>query len=104
MASVKLTIRSVGNNQHEVIVSGEGFFNAPVNARVGIRIKGDDPVFDETLFSTGQFTRVVDGVFVATQIVDKSKLNEDWGEDEIYALADVDGYPTIQSNVVKGRY
>jgi len=107
MPSVKLTITRVENNECLVVVSGEGFLNAQANARVGVRIKGDDQWFDETLFPfnvgfPGQVLR--DGTFTVSATVPKAKLNEDWGQDEIYALAKVDGFSELKSNVVKGYY
>ena len=88
-----------------VVVSGEGFFNS-VNKQVGARIRGEDPVFDDRLFSIGipGISRVgVDGGFTLSKTVATSELNEDWGRDEIYALVDIEdfGGGSIKSNVIK---
>lgn len=107
MPSVKLQISPAESGHYLVVVSGEGFYGAATNAKVGVRIKGDDEWFDETLFSLrlgfpGQVLR--DGGFVMSETVLDSRLDEDWGQDEIYALVNVDGFQEMKTNVVKGRY
>ena len=89
-----------------VVVGGEGFFNS-VGKKVGARIRGDDPVFDDKLFSIGGFNtdRVLPGgSFTLSNTVNGSQLNEDWGQDEIYALVDVEGSGTFKTNIVKGYF
>ncbi|HWO94080.1 MAG TPA: hypothetical protein VNL92_04890, partial [Dehalococcoidia bacterium] len=90
-----------------VVVNGEGFFES-VNRSVGARIRGDDPWFDDRLFSIGGtgIERVgPDGSFSLSRIVSGSQLNEDWGRDEIYALVDVEGLSgTFKSNTVVGHF
>jgi hypothetical protein len=107
MPSVKLQISPAESSQYLVVVSGEGFYGAPTNAKVGVRIKGDDEWFDDTLFSMrlgfpGQVLR--DGGFVMSETVPGSRLNEDWGEDEVYALVKVDGFGEMRTNTVRGRF
>ena len=77
MPSVKLQISPAESSQYLVVVSGEGFYGAPTNAKVGVRIKGDDEWFDDTLFSMrlgfpGQVLR--DGGFVMSETVPGSRL------------------------------
>lgn len=107
MASIKLQISRTETGQYLVVVSGEGFHRAAPNAKVGVRIKGDDQWFDETLFPLrlgfpGQILQ--DGTFIMSETVSGGKLNEDWGQDEIYAVANVDGFGEFKSNVVKGHF
>lgn len=105
MPNVTLFITPAENqpNHYLVVVSGEGFF-AQVDKTVGARIRGDDPWFDDKLFSivsTGIERVGRDGSFALSQIVSRATLNEDWeGRDEIYALADVGGV-AFKSNTVK---
>src|SRR6476659_7399039 len=108
MAKVKLfIIRVVDQPGHYlVVVNGEGF-NGSVGKSVAARIRGDDPWFDDYLFTIGLggFYHVSwDGTFSLSQTVPGGELNEDWGQDEIYALADVQGLGTFKSNVVTGNF
>jgi hypothetical protein len=79
-----------------------------LSQKVGARIRGDDPWFDDRLFSIGGtgIERVLpDGSFTLSKIVPGSQLNEDWGRDEIYALVDVEGLSgTFKSNTVTGHF
>lgn len=91
---------------YQVVVNGEGFFES-VNKPVGARIRGEDPFVDDRLFSIGGTGQRVlsDGSFTLSKIVPGSQLNEDWGQDEIYALVNVDGLSgTFKSNTVKGYF
>lgn len=109
MKKVKLFISPAENQpgNYLVVVNGEGFFGS-ANKKVGARIRGDDPWFDDKLFSIGGtgIERVFqDGSFSLLNIVSGSQLNEDWGRDEIYALVDVEGLSgTFKSNTVKGNF
>ena len=51
----------------------------------------------------GLSSRLVGSGFNVSKSVPKSMLNEDWGQDEIYAEASVDGFGTIRSNTIKGK-
>ncbi|MDQ1833362.1 hypothetical protein [Massilia scottii] len=90
-----------------VVVNGDGFYNS-VNKKVGGRIRGDDEWFDDTLFSVGGpgIDRVgVGGSFSLSAIVSAGQLNEDWGQDEIYAVVSVEGLSaTFRSNTIKGDF
>ena len=90
-----------------VVVHGEGFFES-VGKSVGARIRGEDEWFDDSLFSIGSIgiERVLpDGSFSLSTTVSDSKLNEDWGQDEVYALVDVKGLSgTFRSNTVTGNF
>src|SRR5438045_1564501 len=108
MPKVTLYISRAENQpgHYLVVVDGEGFYNA-VGAQVAARIRGDDPLFDNSLFSigTGGFNHVAPGgIFNLSTTVPGSKLNEDWGRDEIYAFADVAGHGTFRSNTVTGYF
>ena len=107
MPSVDLKITRNETGKYYVVVNGTGFYEARNGKPVGIKIKGDDEWYDETLFRVqGDFpARVLpDGSFVASREVSGSALNEDWGQDELYAVVSVEGYPNVKSNVVKGSY
>jgi hypothetical protein len=87
-----------------VVVNGDGFYNS-VNKKVGARIRGEDKWFDNTLFSIGGtgIERVGgDGSFSLSNTVSAGQLNEDWGEDEVYALVSVEGLSgSFRSNTIK---
>jgi hypothetical protein len=103
MRKVTLHINPTENGEYQVVVSGEGFYS-DVNAEVGVRIRGEDKWFDDKLFSFNSPypPRVLeDGTFITSKIVPGEDLNEDWGEDEIYALVKVKGQD-YKTNTVKG--
>jgi hypothetical protein len=88
-----------------VVINGEGFTGS-VGKSVGARFRGDDTFSDDSLFNiVGGFNKVgTDGRFTLSQIVPGSKLNEDWGQDEVYALVDVQGAGTFTTNTVTGSF
>ncbi|HEX9171504.1 MAG TPA: hypothetical protein VF861_02495 [Telluria sp.] len=91
---------------YNVVVNGEGFYNS-VNKSVGARIRGEDSFSDDKLFSIGGTGQRVlpGGTFVLHELVHGSKLNEDWGQDEIYALVNVEGLSgSFKTNTVTGNY
>src|SRR5262245_57445197 len=102
MPSVTLYISNTEDGQYLGVVDGQGFYFTPPNARVGVRIRGDDEWFDDPLF--GLDGRVVQGFFNVSAKVPGSVLNEDWGQDEIYAVAKVDGYGEYRSNTIRGSF
>lgn len=109
MASATLFIsRAEGQpGRYLAVINGEGFHNS-VGAEVAARVRGDDPVFDDSLFSIGVGIPnhvLPDGSFSLSTVVPGSKLNEDWGQDEIYALVDVKGFgSSVRTNTVKGHF
>ena len=109
MATVTLRISPAENRpgHYLVVVDGEGFFTS-VGKKVGARVRGDDPWFDDHLLSLGipGLSRVgIGGIFNLSDTVHRSKLNEDpEGRDEIYALVDVEGSGTFKTNQVTGRF
>lgn len=108
MKKVTLFISPAENQpgHHLVVVNGEGFFES-VGKSVGAQIRGDDPWFDDKLFSVGTFVERIlpDGGFTLSKIVPNSQLNEDWGRDEIYALVRVEGLSgSFKSNQITGYF
>jgi len=107
MPKVTLFISPAENQpgNYLVVVNGEGFFGS-AGKKVGARIRGDDEWFDDKLFSIADpFARVDSaGNFTLSISVPSSELNEDWGKDEIYALADIEGSGTFKSNTVTGSF
>jgi hypothetical protein len=90
-----------------VVVNGEGFYGAAPNAQVGIRMRGDDEWFDDSLYVfepglPGQLLH--DGSFTMSASVPSGRLNEDWGTDEVFALASVDGFGDIRSNTISRSF
>ena len=90
-----------------MVVDGEGFFGS-VGKEVGARIRGEDEWFDDRLFGidVGFIHRVGHGGdFSLSETVPGSRLNEDWGQDEIYAPVSVEGLSgTFRSNTVTGDF
>jgi hypothetical protein len=103
MKTVKLYINRDPDftEYYRVNVFGEGFYDSEGKS-VGARVRGDDEWFDDRLFSLGG-TQVLHGQFGLGNLVHKSQLNEDWGEDEIYAVVDVGG-DTFNTNTVRGKF
>jgi hypothetical protein len=96
----KLFITPAGNGNYLVVVDGHG----PANAQVGIRVRGEDTWFDDRLFSYGVPSHSgPDGAFNVATTVAGSSLNEDWGQDEVYAIADV-GNRSMRTNTIKGSF
>jgi len=101
LSEVKLYITPVENDQYLVVVNGEGFFNAE-NAEVGVRLRGEDTWFDDDLFTLrlGFPGHVLNGTFSMSAIVPGSSLDEDWGEDEVYALVSIEGAGEFKTNTI----
>ena len=98
-----LYISYAGSGYYNVVVDGH---SSAANATVGVRVKGSDEWFDDSLFSFGggySHTDPWGGFNVATR-VHGSKLDEDWGQDEIYAIVEVSGGGSVRTNTVKGYY
>jgi hypothetical protein len=108
MPEVTLTIsRNVDQpGEFLVVVDGTGFYEAE-NKVVSIRIRGSDEWYDDNLFNMADPTwppRVLQGGFNVGRSVSAGTLNEDWGEDEVYALVSVPGYGNIRSNTIKAQF
>ncbi|HEV2834165.1 MAG TPA: hypothetical protein VGW58_02550 [Pyrinomonadaceae bacterium] len=104
MKTVKLFINRDPDfrDYYRVNVFGEGFYDSE-GKTVGARVRGDDEWFDDRLFSLPSTHVIHGGVFALGNYVHKSQLNEDWGEDEIYAVVDVGG-DTFTTNTVRGNF
>lgn len=53
MPKVMLNISRAENGKYLVVVNGGGFYTAPTNAEVGVRLRGDDTWFDDNLGACG---------------------------------------------------
>lgn len=93
--------------EYQVNVDGTGIVGAE-NRPVSIRIKGSDEWYDDKLFSIPDpgfdVPRVTGGAFNIGRSVPSDTLNEDWGQDEIYALVSIDGWGKIKSNTITGKF
>ena len=109
MPEVKLYISPNQDQPGEylVVVDGTGFYEAE-NKQVSIRIKGADEWYDDKLFSIPDVgfpvPRVSGGGFNIGRSVPSNTLNEDWGQDEIYALVSIDGWGSIKTNTITGKF
>jgi hypothetical protein len=86
--SIKLTIEKDPNHQGHQLVTVEGF-GLPDSARTAvIKIRGSDQWSDDNLFTMNvvQFNGYNFSWF---ESVESKYLNEDWGEDDIYALVEI---------------
>jgi len=101
--TAQLYISYVGNGYWAVVVDGHS--SAP-NASVGVRVYGDDPWFDDFLFSiVGTARTDYAGNFNLARTVYRSTLDEDWeGTDEIYAIADVSGAGSVRTNTISRSF
>jgi hypothetical protein len=96
-----LYITHQGNGYYLVVVSGQ---STAANASCGVRVRGDDPWFDDALFSMGVGYARTDftGRFNISQVVYRSLLNEDpEGRDEVYAIAEVSGAGSARTNTIE---
>ena len=96
----QLYISYAGNGNYLVVVDGH---TTAGSAPVGIRVYGDDEWFDDFLFGVGGYNRTdPDGNFNVSRTVHGSVLNEDWGQDEIYAIVDVG--ISIRTNTIRRSF
>jgi hypothetical protein len=87
-----------------VVVSGEGFHQAS-RTFASIRLRGEDEWFDDRITISGfGGAQISGGTFADSAIVDGQILNEDWGEDDIYAIVSVEGYGDRTTNTVHGDF
>ncbi len=108
MPTATLYITPYENHPGEylVVIDGVGFYNA-ANKIVSARVRGDDEWFDDRLFSVGggNFDRVSqEGYFNISTIATASQLNEDWGQDEIFAIVEMQGGSTYRTNTIRGNF
>ena len=113
MPTARLSINPDTENRGNfyVIVRGEGFHPADNNATVFIRVRGSDKWVDDKLFnfpdSPTPLRYLLDPgltTFTISKNVPGSKLNEDWGDDEVYAIVQVTGFSDVKTNIVKGNW
>lgn len=97
--SARIAFTYAGNGYYNIIISGSA--SAP-NALVGARVYGADSWFDDFLFSMGgAYTRTdAYGNFSFSKMVYRSTLDEDWGEDDIYAIVDVTNAGSGRTNTI----
>jgi hypothetical protein len=103
--TLKITPAQDRPGYYVVAVLGDGFIHSNGKA-CSAKIRGDDPVFDDDLFTIGgsNFTHVAGSEFSLSLVVHHSQLDEDWGEDEIYAQVWVEGRGTFRTNTVKAHF
>jgi len=101
-ATLFITPKEGQPGHYLVVVDGEGFHDKN-GKEVGARIRGDDKWFDDTLFSLGP-SRVLGGIFNLSTTVAANSLNEDWGEDEIYASVKIAGSSEIRTNTIRRSF
>jgi hypothetical protein len=90
--------------EYHVVVDGTGFYEQE-NMPVSIRVRGSDKWYDDSLFGMPDFeVRVLGGAFNIGKSVPGNALNEDWGEDDVYALVKVGNHPEIKTNTIKGDF
>ena len=98
-AKLSITPSQEHPGYYNVVVSGH-FHTTAASATVGMRLKGDDPWFNDDLgvYATGQAWY---GNFSLYALVSRGTLNEDWdGRDEIFAyVSSSTGWSTNTPNV-----
>jgi hypothetical protein len=88
---------------YHVVVSGH-IHNAPDGTAVGMRLKGDDPWFNDDL-GVSRSTRAYSGEFAMEALVWHGTLNEDWeGRDEVFASVSASNGWSASTANVNGYY
>jgi hypothetical protein len=109
MPKVNLSITPIQGypGNYRVVISGSGFEFA-ANQEARWKLKGDDPVIDDRIiYPYGGGPVSQDGTFYFAADAISGNLNEDWGEDEIYAVVSIGGLGSTteyNSNTVSGSY
>jgi len=101
MPQVRLSITHTEEGLYQLDVRGEGFHQAE-GKEVDVQLMGNDPISDDRLGVFFPTTNVSAGKFDVSALVKSKTLDDDWGQDEIYAIADVDTLGDFKSNTVKG--
>ncbi len=102
--TLTITVSPIRSDYRVINILGEGFIGSN-NKSVGARMRGQDTWFDDKLFPIPSIgNRVTGSEFYIGYTVHQSRLNEDWGQDEIYAVVEVEDAGTYNTNVVKGYY
>jgi hypothetical protein len=106
---VKLVITRIEGGYYHVNVKGQGLYQPGTvregTARVFVQMWGDDPLFDDRIYMPYEMSAtIIDGTFGITQTVRGATLNEDWGQDEVYAIVNVPNIGKIRTNTVTGNY
>jgi len=106
MPSVKFSITPIQGFPGNYTVNVAGFDFEP-NQNVNWQLKGEDTFFDDDIVAPRGGGRVgPDGTFGFQDNAIGGNLNEDWGDDEIYAevyYADLGG-SHYKSNTVTGNF
>lgn len=95
----RLFITDVGSGKYLLKVQGRG----PANANVRIFFYGDDLFVDDPLGEFGSGHSLPDGGLVTSAAIPRRFLDEDWGRDEVYAIARV-GTANIQTNTIRRSF
>jgi hypothetical protein len=112
-ASLEINRNPEKNNEYYVRVKLEGFINPPGDATVAVGVRGSDQWFDDRLFTfpswphnrlNGYTDQGLASYSITSESVRGSKLNEDWGDDEIFAAVKVTGFSEVKTNTVKGNW
>jgi hypothetical protein len=112
-ASLEINRNPEKNNEYYVRVKLEGFINPPANATVSVGVRGSDKWFDDRLFTYPSWPHNrLDGYTdlgsasysLTSPSVPGSRLNEDWGDDEIFAAVKVTGFNEVRTNKITGNW
>ncbi|NHC12324.1 hypothetical protein [Motilibacter deserti] len=103
-----LAIRSVGGGNYSVTISGHATLTSVTPRNFSISLYSDDTWFDENLFDKNWMTTFPNGDFWTQFTIDGDTLDEDWGQDEVYARAHIWdpalGSFQLTTNVVTGSF
>ena len=100
MPQVRLSITQTEDGRYQLDVSGEDFQQAE-GQEVDVRLKGNDIISDDRLSVFFPTTHVKEGGFGVSTLVKRKTLDEDSGEDEIYATVHVASLGNFKSNTVR---
>ena len=102
-----LQIMPTGGPSYALMVSGRSWPSAVFPGNMRITFWGDDSWSDDKIWEKTAST-YADGSFWNESILDPFSLDEDWGQDEIYATVRITdpvyGATTFKTNVVLGHY
>ena len=102
-----LQILPTGGPNYAVVVSGRSWPSAVFAGNMRITFWGDDSWSDDKIWEKTAST-YGDGSFWNESILDPFSLDEDWGQDEIYATVRITdpvyGATTFKTNVVVGNF
>ena len=104
-----LQVYDFNNGNYWITVSGKANLASVPPGNMYITLYADDTWFDDHIYNTGWLSTNPDGSFYVEFPLGYSALDEDWGQDEVYAKvrawnAPGGGNVTLTTNTVSGDF